>query len=302
MGVQAGMRGKDLQKFMMVARDFNVIILVRTTNRHSLKYIEKPGYYPKPAVCKAKTADQNPAIRSIAYRGKAIAKQYEVAGLVVHPDFHGESCYEGAKLAKAQDAWKHTLEVLTPVAARLKVDPDNPNSWATWGEERRGVHGSRWSWRVDVDPNSSHFGCLQLKNEDIGWSYIHGDYDLNDVIQPGREEENLRRKGMLDGVANNIPDLHGVHFKTIQTKLNAMMGADMVQHGSEAQFAWHGDESITVAYPDWRHEILYDAMTVQGWYMNLKRDVLAKKGTDYRKDPARQFLFGDGAMKAPTRR
>ena len=28
------------------------------------------------------------------------------------------------------------------------------------------------------------------------------------------------------------------------------MGVEMVQHGSEAQFAWHGDEPITVAFPD----------------------------------------------------
>jgi hypothetical protein len=302
MGVGTGMRGKDLQKFLLVADQFNVTILVRHTNRHSLPYIEKPGYYPKPAVCKAKTADQNPPQREIAYQGRKINKKYEVAGLVVHPDFHGESCYEGAKLAKAQDAWNHTLEVLSPVSLRLKVDPNNPNSWPTWGAERQGVGASaRWSWRVDVDPNSAHFGCLQLKNPDIGWSYVHGDYDLKDVIVEGREEENLRRQGVLDGVRNNIPDLHGVNYKTIQVKLNCMMGADMVQHGSEAQFAWHGDEPITVASPGWKHLVLYDAATVQSWYMNLKRDILAKKGLDYRTDPKRIFNLGaaDGRAYRP---
>jgi hypothetical protein len=30
-----------------------------------------------------------------------------------------------------------------------------------------------------------------------------------------------------------------------------------------------------VAFPDWRHLVLYDAMTVQGWYMDLNRKVLA---------------------------
>jgi hypothetical protein len=30
------------------------------TNEAALKYIGQRGYYPKPAVCKAKTADQNP--------------------------------------------------------------------------------------------------------------------------------------------------------------------------------------------------------------------------------------------------
>jgi hypothetical protein len=77
-----------------------------------------------------------------------------------------------------------------------------------------------------------------------------------------------------------------------------MMGADMVQHGSEAQFGWHGDEPITVAYPDWTHEILYDAVTVQSWYMNLNRDVLAKKGLDYRTDPNRVFILGAPSGRA----
>ena len=36
MGVQIGMRGKDLQKFLMVARNHNVILLVRHTNEDSL--------------------------------------------------------------------------------------------------------------------------------------------------------------------------------------------------------------------------------------------------------------------------
>ena len=35
-----------------------------------------------------------------------------------------------------------------------------------WGVERQATNAPRWSWRVDVDPASQHFGCLQLKTGD----------------------------------------------------------------------------------------------------------------------------------------
>jgi hypothetical protein len=294
--VGIGMRGKDLQKLMMVARDYNVIILVRHTNAASLKYIGQPGYYPKPAICKGKTADENPKPLT-----RLTLRTYDIAGLVVHPGFH-PTCYSAEKLQKARKAWDETMEHLAPTLRNVPVDPLDKASCARWGVDRVGVGpASRWSWRIDVDPNSPRFGCIQLKNADVDWSYIHGDYDLKDVIIPGREDENLRRRGMIDGVKNNLPDLHGIHFKTIQTKLNALMGADMVQHGSEAQFAWHSDEPITVAFQNWTYRILANAAAVQSYYEELKRDILAKTGTDYLRNPDRAFHYDPvtGKMHLP---
>ena len=72
-----------------------------------------------------------------------------------------------------------------------------------------------------------------------------------------------------------------------------------MQHGSEAQFAWHGDEPITVIFPDWRFLILASAETVQGWYDDLNREVLAAKGTDYLNDKSRMFHFGPQGMFKP---
>ena len=77
------------------------------------------------------------------------------------------------------------------------------------------------------------------------------------------------------------------------------MGVEMVQHGAEAQFAWHGDEPITVAFPNWTHLLLHDAVTVQGWYNNLNRAVLAKTGIDYQKDRSRMWHFGPNGIFAP---
>jgi hypothetical protein len=113
MAVRIGMRGKDLQKFLMVARDHNVIILVRHTNADSLGYIGAPGFYPKPAAVKAKTADIDPPATTRLVGGAKTRSSYQVAGLVVHPGFQ-PGCYRGAKMGKAQDAWLHTMGTLSP--------------------------------------------------------------------------------------------------------------------------------------------------------------------------------------------
>jgi hypothetical protein len=298
MGVGIGMRGKDLQKFLMVARDHNVILLVRHTNEDSLGYIGQPGFYPKPAAVKAKTADVDPPPITRLVAGVKTRTAYKVAGLVVHPDFQ-PGCYVGAKIGKARDAWEHTLETLGPTLMTTKVDLARPDTWSIWGVERQAVHAPRWKWRVDINPDSPRFGCLQLKKGPEGWCYIHGDYDLKDVIVLGRETENQRAEGKLDGVKNFTPVLYDREFETIRTELNNLIGSDMVQHGAEAQFAWHGDEPITVAYPDWRQLLLYDAVTVQGWYLNLNRDVLAPMGKDYLRDRSRMFHFGPNGVFAP---
>ena len=297
MGVGIGMRGKDLQKFLMVARTHNVIILVRHTNEDSLRYIGTAGYYPKPAAVKAKTADVNPPATVQLVRGAKTRTTYQVAGLVVHPGFQ-PGCYRGAKIEKAQDAWLHTLETLAP-HMNMTVDLQKPDTWSIWGVERQAVRAPRWKWRIDINPESPRFGCLQLRKGAEGWCYIHGDYDLKDVIVLGRESDNRRNEGKLDGVKNFTPILYDREYETIRSELNNLIGSDMVQHGAEAQFAWHGDEPITVAFPDWRQLLLYDAPTVQGWYLKLNRDVLAPTGKDYLRDRSRMFHFGPNGAFAP---
>lgn len=298
MGVRTGMRGKDLQKFLMVARDFNVILLVRHTNADSLQYVGRPGYYPKPAVVKAKTADVNPPPQVALVNGRQATRTYEVAGLVVHPGFQPH-CFVGAKMQKATSCWEQTMEVLSPTLAKTSVDLTKPDSWSIWSVERTGVNASRWKWRVDVNPASPHFGALQLKLGGGVWSYIHGDYDLKDVIVHGHETDNRKHSGTIDGVKNYTPMLVDLQFERVRTALNNLMGVDMVQHGAEAQFAWHGDEPITVAFPDFTHLLLYDAMTVQAWYEKLNRQVLAQVGTDYLRDRSRMFHFGPKGLFAP---
>jgi hypothetical protein len=282
MGIGIGMRGKDLRSFMQVARQYKVIILVRHTNADSLRYVGKEGFYPKPAAVKAKTADQSPPPQTQLVGGRKAVR-----------------AYVGAKAGKAEDCWVHTMETLAPTLMNVRVDLKRPDTWSTWGVERKGVLAPRWRWRVDIDPNSTYFGCLQLKADGIPWSYIHGDYDLKDVIVVGHEKDNERAEGKLDGVKNFTPRLKGVSFDEIQRALNSTMGCEMVQHGAEAQFAWHGDEPITVAYPDWTHLTLLSAETVQSWYEKLNREVLAKPGINYLRDSSRAFQFGPDGMFKP---
>ena len=45
--------------------------------------------------------------------------------------------------------------------------------------------------------------------------------------------------------------------------------------------------------------MLTDAVTVQGWYDDRNRAVLAKQGVNYRRDRSRMFHFGPKGMFAP---
>ena len=301
MGKFIGMRGKDVRTFCMVAQKYGVYLLVRHTNEASLAYVGLPGYYPKPATIKAKTADKDPPACQVQVAGMSRSMQYRIAGLVPHPGFQPK-VFEPAKLAKAMDFWADTMDVL--YGAGVNIPATTPDTWPSWGKEHFSAR-SGWRWRVDVDPLSQHFGCLQIAREKVGWSYIHGDYDLKDVIVKGHEKDNRRHEGKAQGAKNYTPLLNGMEFETIRQELNQAMGVDMVQHGAEAQFAWHGDEPITVILPEGpqlQFKVLGNAEAVQRWYIELNREVLARKGNDYIGDKSRWFWFGGhGNLFAPDK-
>ncbi len=189
-----------------------------------------------------------------------------------------------------------TLDIaLSPGCNIPLTDLNSPDTWRFWGNDHLSER-TGWHWKIDINPASTHFGCLQLARDSIPWSYIHGDYDLKDVIVRGEETYNERIEGKIQGVKNYTPLLPGLEFETIRKALNDAMGAEMVQHGSEAQFAWHGDEPITVILPDGpnlQYIILGNAEAVQSWYIELNRKLIAKMGKDYIGDKTRWFWFGD---------
>jgi hypothetical protein len=186
--------------------------------------------------------------------------------------------FAGAKMNKAMDCWADTLDVL--YGAGVNIPATTPDTWPGWGKEHTSAR-SGWRWRVDVDPLSPHFGCLQIARDGMPMSYLHGDYDLKDVIVKGMETYNQRLEGKVQGAKNYTPLLPGLEFETIRKALNEAIGVDMVQHGAEAQFAWHGDEPITVILPDGpqlQFKVLLNAEAVQRWYIERNREVIAKKG------------------------
>ena len=292
----SGMRAKDLRVFCMIAQRRNAYILVRHNNEASLQYIGRPGYYPKPLAIKAKTADRDPPPFVYTQGEKRCTAQHQVAGLVTNPWFQ-PSAYLEEKVNTARDCWLETLEIaLSPGCNIPAADAQRPDTWTFWGKEHSSARtGLRW--KIDIDPGSAHFGCLHIVGESIsGWCYVHGDYDLKDVVVKGSESLNERSESKQQGVKNYTPLLPGMEFETIRRELNQAMGAPMVQHGSEAQFAWHRDEPITVILPEGpqlQFLVLGNAEAVQSWYINMNRRLIAEKGKDYLGDRTRWFWFGN---------
>jgi hypothetical protein len=202
------MRLQDRAVFTEAAKHFQVWILVRGTNTASLPYIGRPGYYPKPIDCKAKTADRD-------------LGQYRLAGLVADPNQHPKAFGPG-KLPKAVAIWdKFQKELGGPLFAYGK----GPNPGMTG---RRGFN-------LDTNPRSAHFGCLTLNR-----LYLHGDYDLYDIIDPKNPLSNEAIEEMLYGVRHMRSPL----LQPIQDWINARIGVQVVQHGGEMQFADHSEQTV----------------------------------------------------------
>jgi hypothetical protein len=298
MGNCLGMRGKDVRSFCMVAQKYNVYILVRQTKEASLEYIGKPGYYPKPVAIKAKTAENDPPLFTVRGNGPTLTAQHKIAGLVPHPWFQPKVFIKNNQdlWLKAQKFWLQTLDIaLSPGSNIPEANLNKPETWSFWGKDHLSGR-TGWHWKIDIDPGSAHFGCLQVARDNIPWSYLHGDYDLKDVIVRGQETYNERSEGKIQGVKNYTPLLPGLEFETIRKALNDEIGVEMVQHGAEAQFAEQGDEAITVILPvgpNLQFHILGNAEAVQRWYMDMNRQLIVKNGKDYIGDKSRWFWFGN---------
>lgn len=207
------MRPSDKQVFLAAAAKFQVWILVRRTNRDSLKYIGQPGYTPKPIDCKAKTADVD-------------IPPFKLAGLVVNPEIH-------------------------PKAFKPGKEPQALAAWKSMGS----LAGSRF--KTDTNPSSKHYGCLLLNGK-----YIHGDYDLKDIIDITQAHRNLAAVETLEG----MPHRRGAKFYAVQEFINQRIGSPMIQHGGEAQYAGHTGEPIDAFGPNGEDLILLNELTVRSWY------------------------------------
>lgn len=210
------MRDQDRIVFAQASKQLKLWILVRITNKESLKYIGQNGFVPKPIECKAKTADID-------------LPQAQLAGLVANPIICRRS-FIPSGMAKRLGLWQDFSL-----------------------EQHVNQKGSRYTFVTD--PASPRYGAVQLNG-----CFIHGDYDLYDVVDPNRPKGNLGAVEELNGVQH----VRGANFFKVQAYVNQAIGIPMVQHSGEMQRFKNEDEDVV------RHAaVSIDAFTPTGEYRRL---------------------------------
>lgn len=265
----AHIRSQDQKVFQEVAHRENLFIIVRQTNPASLQYIGKPGYSPKRAECKPKTADYDLPIRVVEGTGYVFT---ENAGLVVNPYLVGPKAFKNHdKYQKSCQAWDSF--------ANKNLFPHSPH------------------YGVQEDPRSRHYGCViyskqgQIKNRLLdnqghwvekakgsldrdpylpaGCEYIHGDYDLYGIISADDPTTNLIQENKIavrqfeakpiQTSAHRIdrqqktafvPNNHGQEWEKVKRLINQKIGVEMIQHGSQEKFSGHTDETLDMFTPN----------------------------------------------------
>lgn len=154
----------------------------------------------------------------------------------------------------------------------------------TWQSFADTVMRGSLRYSVVTDESSAIFGCVLLHG-----SKLHGDYDLKDIVPVARERQNLALVGELHGQKH----MRGPLFYKIQSFVNGRIGAEMVQHGGEAQYADHSDEPIHSFSPDGEYKRHSGLLQIQEWYEEIGRQTLGPKyDQDGRKIPAPQGVPG----------
>ncbi len=247
------MRTKDKVAFRDAAKHLNCWILVREINSASLQYISSPGYTPKPIDCKPKTADSD-------------ANGKKLAGLVVAPTIHGSASFSSNKFPKAMGCWK---DFLGQQGVNACTEPGlTPQEQGI--KEAEDLNKKSIEYGVDLDNRSVHYGCLKFNNK-----WIHGDYDLKDIILEGQERRNLAAVEELCGQ----PHMRGPRFYRIQSFINTRLGTSMIQHSGEAQYADHSEDTIDVFGPKGQYNHLVGVWEIRSWYERHNRDIIdTKKG------------------------
>jgi hypothetical protein len=151
---------------------------------------------------------------------------YKLAGLVIDPTIH-PGALKPRKTEEAKKCW----EAMKPLI------------------------GSRYS--VDRDVKSRHYGCVKLNG-----SYVHGDYDLYDIIDVAQPQRNLAAVETLLGQ----PHRRGPNVLRIQEFINTRIGSAMVQHGGEAQYKDHSEQSIDAFGPNGEDVTILNEFSVRAWY------------------------------------
>ena len=156
------MRPKDARIFLDAAKRLEVYILVRRTNKASIKYVGKQGFMPKPIDCKAKTASYDFYHHRLKYR-------LTVGGLVVDPTIPGFSvAFEKNKYSSALREWQKFRRFVADVPYH----------------ELKGLTTPGKPYAVQREEGNNRYGCVLLAGREGGmeYKYLCGDYDLYAVF------------------------------------------------------------------------------------------------------------------------
>jgi hypothetical protein len=157
------------------------------------------------------------------------------------------------------------LDISPYVLAGLVVDPTihpkafKPSKMQAAKDEWKKMQPLPAGYKVDTDQKSPHYGCLQFQGR-----YIHADYDLYDIIDVTQAQRNLALVETLLGQ----PHRRGPQVRTIQEFINARIGTPMIQHGGEAQYADHSEQSIDAFGPNGESVTILNELSVRAWYAN----------------------------------
>lgn len=230
-----GMCESHKQCFFTVARGLKVWILVRATNKSSLKYIGPgfPDIIPKPKSCDAKTADF----------GKN-------AGLVVSPHVSPES-FSPDRLKEAVLTWNQWAPEWTAVQfEKTFLDrADHRQHRSDFDDNRFNKDGLPLFYGVIEDEFSPHYGCV-VNLQSGSPKMMHGDYDLYDVVDPSSPTQQKRVE--LD--FNGGRSFYGPKTAEVRNSLNKLMtdgrvSTALIQHGEHMAKFGHKEDMIYVFSP-----------------------------------------------------
>jgi hypothetical protein len=157
----------------------------------------------------------------------------QTAGLVVDPTIH-PNAFSAVKKARAVSIWKAFYR-------------------------NQGISSPLFTsdYSVNTEKSSPHYGCLTCQGE-----LIHGDYDLYDVIFTENTGANLALVTELHGQLH----MRGPRLREIQDCINRAIGAPMIQHGGEAQYADHSEQAIDAFGPNGEETTILNEHSVREWY------------------------------------
>jgi hypothetical protein len=267
-GIEEFMRSKDIASFRHVAIVQKLYILVRRTNKESIKYIGNPDYMAKPIDCKAKTAD------------RVVLTRYGVvtcAGLVVNPTL---PLFENAfntsrKAGRAANAWEAFITDHPPASCEAR-DSQEVRTWP----------GAGPGYAVQMCTTSKHYGCVMHSTypQGINGKYLHGDYDMFGIAPADAPQEVLRTSSPEEDNRMGAPHLRGPNTQSVQFSVNAISGLALIKHGEQELFADFDDEPLDVFCPDGAIRELPDAAAARHFYRTVLqgREVFTdpRPGTD----------------------